>query len=302
MGLPKAALRFLIREHVRKPLAGSVATLGRMCVYATYPQLIEICHQEGIAPAQPTPESCVTSNIPAWRDTPLEQNASDVAFFRMLGVKQTRAIDYSDFEGAEIVADLNQPIRDELHEQFDIVVDSGTIEHIFDTRAVLMNIGRMLRPGGRVIHMTPCNNFANHGFFQISPTLLIDYYQANAFRDVNAWVAAQTTADPATSDWELFQLDPRRQPVMMTSRQKLLTLVVAEKHEDSTFEAIPLQSYYREQFGPSEVGEKGTPIATTWSARLKHKLPVGFKHFVRTHFLRSAHEKPWGCKRVGRLK
>jgi SAM-dependent methyltransferase len=189
-----------------------------------------------------------------------------------------------------------------LHEQFDIVVDSGTLEHIFDTRAALMNLGRMLRPGGRAIHMTPCNNFANHGFFQISPTLLIDYYHANAFGEVRAWVAAQTTDDPATSDWELFQMDPDRQPVMMTSRQKLLTLVVAEKKQDSTVEAIPLQSYYRDQFEPSKRGEKQPQIADTWAGRWKQRLPVGLKHFVRTHFLRSAHEKPWGCRRVGKLK
>ena len=46
-----------------------------------------------------------------------------------------------------LVADLNLPIADGLCERFDIIIDSGTIEHIFDTRAVLMNIGRMLRPG-----------------------------------------------------------------------------------------------------------------------------------------------------------
>ncbi len=302
MGLPKAALRFLVRQHARKPLTGSVATLGRMCVYATYAELVEICRQEGVVPTQAAPDSCVTSNIPAWRGTPLEQNASDVAFFRMLGVEQTRAIDCSDFENAEIIADLNQPVADDLREQFDVVIDSGTMEHIFDTRAVLMNIGRMLRPGGRVIHMTPCNNFANHGFFQISPTLLIDYYQANTFLDVTAWVAAQTTDDCATSDWELFQLDPRRQPVMMTSRQKLLVLVVAEKQESSTVEAIPLQSYYRDQFESSDQGEPPPPTVDTWTGRLKQKLPIGFKHFVRTHFLRSSHEKPWGCKRVGKLR
>ena len=302
MGLSKAALRFLIREHRRRPLCGSVLTLGRQCVYATYPQLVEICREEGITPVEISPDDDVTTNIPSWQGTDLEHNASDLSFFRMLGADQTLALDYSNFERAEIVADLNQPLPDDLYGRFDVVVDSGTLEHIFDTRAVLMNIGNILRPQGRIIHMSPCNNYANHGFYQISPTLLIDYYRENEFKDVRAWVAAEAAREYATSSWELYELDPQNQPILMMSRERLTALVVAERQETSTVDRVPMQSYYRNLFEPAAEPAPPDPTSAKWSTRLKQLLPVGLKHFIRTHFLPSAHAKPWGTGRREHLK
>ena len=302
MGLSTAAVRFLIREHQRRPLCGSVLTLGRQCVYATYPQLLKICREQGITPVELSPGDLVTTNIPSWQGTNLKHNASDISFFRMLGADQALALDYSDFERAEIVADLNQPLPDDLYGRFEVIVDSGTLEHIFDTRAALMNIGNMLRPQGRIIHMSPCNNYANHGFYQISPTLLIDYYRENGFKDVRAWVAAETAREYAASSWELYELDPRNQPVLMMSRERLTALVVAEKQENSTVDQVPMQSYYQNLFEPSAEPVVPGPTSAKWSTRLKQMLPIGLKHFVRTHFLPSAHTKPWGTRRKGRLK
>jgi hypothetical protein len=302
MGLSKAALRFLVREHRRKPLHGSVLTLGRQCVYATYPQLVSICRQEGVAPLELPAGEVTTTNIPSWLGTNLEKNTSDAAVFRVLGADQVLALDYSDFEGAELAADLNQPLPPDLHHRFDVVVDSGTLEHIFDTRAVLMNVGNMLRPQGRVIHLSPCNNYANHGFYQISPTLLIDYYRANGYRDIRAWVAAETDRQYATSSWDLYELDTQNQPVLMTSRGRLTTLVVAEKQESSTVDQIPMQSYYQNLFASVAKSETPDSKNLTWSMRLKQRLPIGLRHFIRSHFLPSEHAKPWGLKRTGRLK
>ena len=63
-----------------------------------------------------------------------------------------------------------------------------------------------------------------------------------------------------------------------------------------------MQSYYQNLFETAEQRGAPTPAGVTWSARLKRVLPVGLKHFVRTHILPSAHTKPWGTKRQGRLK
>jgi hypothetical protein len=43
---------------------------------------------------------------------------------------EVSSVDASDYEGATIVHDLNIPIPRELVEQFDIVWDGGTLEHV----------------------------------------------------------------------------------------------------------------------------------------------------------------------------
>lgn len=303
MGLPKAALRFLVREHHRRPLRRSVLTLGRQCVYATPGQVLDICRQENVKPVELPADLELTTNIPAWRGTPQEKNISDVAFFRLLGANDVQALDFSDFEGAEIIFDLNKPVPDELTCRFEVILDSGTIEHIFDMRSALMNIGRMLKPGGRVIHISPANNYANHGFYQCSPTLLIDYYAANRYTDLNAYVAEENLRRHQVSSWELFQVNVGRQPVLLMSNKRLLAVLVAEKSAASTVDETPLQSYYANAFSPAEsgdgVGEEGSG---SLSRKLKRLIPTPVRTFVRGHLLGGAHRKPWGLKRVGRLK
>jgi len=41
-------------------------------------------------------------------------------------------MDYSDYEGAEIILDPNNIVLQEYHEKFDVVFDGGTCEHVFN--------------------------------------------------------------------------------------------------------------------------------------------------------------------------
>src|SRR4051812_12920511 len=53
-------------------------------------------------------------------------------FFRLLGAQETTSVDRSDFEGATLLHDLNDPFPERLRNHFDLVVDGGTLEHIFN--------------------------------------------------------------------------------------------------------------------------------------------------------------------------
>jgi SAM-dependent methyltransferase len=304
MGLSRAAIRFLVREHRRSPFGRSVLTLGRMYVYARFADLQEILRQEGVSPT-PLPDDVPrTTNIPAWRGTPRQQNASDVSLFRLLGMSDIQALDYSDFEGAELTWDLNQPVPDHFHGRFNLVVDSGTLEHVFDVRTALANINRMLRPGGRVLHMSPCNNYANHGFYQFSPTFFLDYYGANHYADIRVFVAEETSNTYESSAWNLFQIDPRRLPVAMTSKRRLLVIVLAEKQPESTVGEIPVQCYYQ-SIWHSEAGEGDEPTLEdqprSRADKWKRLIPMAVRHLVRKYILGHSHGRPWGGKHLGRL-
>ena len=85
--------------------------------------------------------------------------------------------------GACMHFDLNRPIPDELEGRFDVVLDPGSIVHLFDQRQAFRNLARLTKTGGRVIHGTdPSTNNVDIGFYMVSPTLYADLYPANGWK------------------------------------------------------------------------------------------------------------------------
>jgi len=94
-------------------------------------------------------------------------------FFReCLGVQQVNTLDYSAYEGADILHDLNQSIGDDLRNRFDVVVEAGSLEHIFNFPVAIGNLMSMTKVGGIVSASIASNNFCGHGFYQFSPELI----------------------------------------------------------------------------------------------------------------------------------
>jgi len=91
--------------------------------------------------------------------------------YEMCGAQEVEAIDASDYEGATIVHDLNEPIGPKLKRRFTTLVDIGSIEHIFNFPQVIRNYMEMVAEGGHLIIATCGNNLLGHGFYQFSPEL-----------------------------------------------------------------------------------------------------------------------------------
>jgi SAM-dependent methyltransferase len=107
---------------------------------------------------------------------------TDTALFNLLGFHDVQSLDASSFEGATLIADLNDPEgAARLGQRFHFVFDGGTLEHVFHLPNALKNIHDLLRVGGCVLHWSPSNNHVDHGFYQFSPTFYYDYYSANRF-------------------------------------------------------------------------------------------------------------------------
>jgi len=101
-------------------------------------------------------------------------------FFSLIGVT-CEYVDIVKSRGIERVVDLNDPLPEDLIEQFDFVLDPGTIEHCCNIGQALKNIAMALRQDGYVCHYTPLSMF-NHGFYNINPTLFVDFYGQNDFK------------------------------------------------------------------------------------------------------------------------
>jgi hypothetical protein len=88
---------------------------------------------------------------------------------KSLDARVVESIDASDYEGASIISDFNKPLEDQHYEKFTSFIDFGSIEHILDSRQVLLNINQILQTNGSVLISTPANGFLGHGFYQFSP-------------------------------------------------------------------------------------------------------------------------------------
>ncbi len=166
-------------------------------------------------------------------------------FFRFLGAREISAMDYSDYEGAAILHDLNQPIGDELKGKFTFVLDGGTLEHVFNFPTALANAMEMVAVNGHLAIITGGNNFLGHGFYQFSPEL---FYRA--FSAANGFEIKRVVAAEVSGRW--FEVaDPQtvKSRVELINDKPVYLMVLAQKLETKPlFARAPQQSDYVEMW------------------------------------------------------
>jgi len=69
-------------------------------------------------------------------------------FLRKIGYPTPLSLDASPYESCDLTHDMNEPLPADLRERFDIIIDGGTLEHVFNTPQALDNVFHMLREGG----------------------------------------------------------------------------------------------------------------------------------------------------------
>jgi SAM-dependent methyltransferase len=106
------------------------------------------------------------------------------------GASRVDSLDFSDFEHATHIHDMNLPLPEHLWGRYDTVIDSGCIEHVYNAPQALKNCSLLCREGGTIVHVLPANNFCGHGFWQFSPELFFSLYSpANGYRDTEVFVS-----------------------------------------------------------------------------------------------------------------
>ena len=164
MGLALPVLKLLIEEHQRYGFRGPVLTLGVQDVGATRDEL-----------------RALGAAVPAGAEP-----VSDRELFETLGLHGYEALDRFGIKGATILRDLAAPLSAELHGRFGLVLDGGTLEHVYDIAAALRNVTQLVAPGGVVVHVSPVSGWENHGFYMPQPKLLEQTYRNNGFSDIRA--------------------------------------------------------------------------------------------------------------------
>jgi SAM-dependent methyltransferase len=115
-------------------------------------------------------------------------------FFRAIDCHPLTSIDSRPLNGS-LVMDLNLSlVRDYGYtETFDLIINDGSLEHIFDQRAVFENVHQLCRVGGVILHKFPMTFDAlNITLFGYPPSFTYDVALANDyeildFRLGNRW-------------------------------------------------------------------------------------------------------------------
>lgn len=105
--------------------------------------------------------------------TVTEKVVESRALFSLLGF-QLDVLDIVKARGDEIIVDLNEPCSQEFSEIYDLVIDTGTLEHCFNVGQAMKNVASMVKKGGFIFQNTPLNWF-NHGFLQLQSNLLLRF-------------------------------------------------------------------------------------------------------------------------------
>ena len=166
-------------------------------------------------------------------------------FIKYLGADLVDSMDYSDFEQANIIHDLNKPVPKELENKYDIIFDGGTIEHVFDVKTVMENIKKMLRINGVFITIGPANNCMGHGFYQFSPELFRTVFSPEAGYKIEKFQVLEIT-DQGYGFIDLPEPPKGQRQTVKTGNGEYSNCVVARKLRDATMEEVQQSDYLRE--------------------------------------------------------
>ena len=164
-------------------------------------------------------------------------------FLELLGADQVHSMDVSGYENATLLHDLNDPVGHEVKGSYDTIIDSGTLEHVFNFPVAIKNCMELLRTGGNYIGITPCNNFFGHGFYQFSPELYYRIFsQENGFEVKKLYFFVD---DRNTSFYKVTDPAAAKERVILNNVLPSYLLVVAHKiSNEKIFSTTPQQSDY----------------------------------------------------------
>lgn len=180
-------------------------------------------------------------------------------------------------KGFETTVDLNEPIDPSFHNKYDIVIDWGVTEHIFNVGEHFKNCFRLLKPaqteagqgGGVMMHFIPwepnAGNYYRIGLsgYRVDPGTLRDFYLANECKIIDASLYCNQERETI----ELLPPDSIGREYVGISNKEHATIMnfIVQKTTDIEDVRIPIQRLYDVLSSLSHI--------FTWSPLLYDKSP-----------------------------
>ena len=216
-----------------------------------------------------------------------DQKYIDKILLKQFSSLSVDSVDFSDFEKATIIADLNKPM--EKKNLFDTIIDFGTSEHVFNIAQCLQNIANLCKKDGIILHSLPANNNCGHGFWQFSPELFFSLYnKENGFSDTEIFLFNSINK---YNIWKIKK-QPMGNRLELSSDIPLFLLVKTKKIKEITSQNVN-QSDYQFLWNKNVIneGKRKTKISKIWK-----KIKMSLKKF----FLKKLLPKKLGEKIEGK--
>lgn len=187
------------------------------------------------------------------KETPHPLNGWTVAdwYYRVMLRNPVRtAIDLDPAaEGAQRV-DLNWIDAKSVLRPVDVIINTGTAEHVFSQGAVWRTMHEACKTGGLMVHALPLWGWLDHGFYNYHPTFVTDLAVENGY-EILYWLFAEI--EPAfhkvvTCPADLLALYPR-------SRDKGAMMHVAYRKTSDVPFRVPMQGVYTNRTTAAEKRE-----------------------------------------------
>jgi len=149
MGLHKEASKMMLLENLHKPIRGRVLLVGKSTVVIEATEVDSLLESFELPPC--------TKNLKL-RDsiTKASQHGfwiDDVELLTTVfpGITHIDVGDISDYEGANLLLDMNQPINLETTPRYDFIYDSSVLDNVWNPSQMITNLSQLLRPHGRLL-------------------------------------------------------------------------------------------------------------------------------------------------------
>lgn len=105
--------------------------------------------------------------------------------YTILGFAEYTSIDLDGADGARQF-DLGKNLQDNygFSDQFDLVTNFGTAEHVFAQAEFFANMHSLTKPGGLMLHSLPSRGWKQHGFYRYDDVIVEDLAKANGYEIV----------------------------------------------------------------------------------------------------------------------
>jgi hypothetical protein len=233
MGLDSNGIKFMLYAKSLGVNFSQIATIGRQYLYIKPTDFKEILVRFGYQSKDEDIEKIFEHD-----------NGYAETFFNHIGAQIVDSFDYSDYEKATCIHDMNLPIPDFYKHKYDVVLDGGALEHVFNFPTAIKNCMEMTKLGGYFLGITPANNFMGHGFYQFSPELFF-----RIFTEENGYCLTRVIAFETSSKASWFAVkDPLelRERVTLINQLPVYLLLIAKRIAiKQIFQEVPQQSDYK---------------------------------------------------------
>ncbi len=244
MGLTSSNLKFILRKSKKYKFSGPVLTFGNQDIYASESDIREWAKEDKIFLKKPRKILYSTSKSTPKINKEATEHIHASTFFEFIGINSRNYydIDKFNFDKPKIIHDLQFPIYPKFHNFFNLIIDSGTLEHIFDVKSVMENIVKMTKPGGYVLQFIPAQNFLNHGFYQFSPTFFSDFYTNNGFEVVESYIVE---IKGGLDRFHYYNQDKDYMSVFLNPKSRLVNCFLVKKKIQLEKMVLPDQCLYK---------------------------------------------------------